>query len=185
MLVAEKCTNPKGIFQMRIGAALKGAFCLLHCSVMSDMVERRWNAPPWWGLALAIASVLCNPVLFLSPPGRAVLPWLSIVLAVLALVFVGTGLKQIFGAANSGSRKVWGSILVVICLFLIGISALVSFKSRCIPSSSEAPQVGQKAPEFTLMDTHDQPVSLAELFSSTANDPPPKAVLLVFYRGYW
>jgi len=152
---------------------------------MPDMVERRCNAPLWWGFALALPSMLCNAVLFLSPPGQGVLPWLSIVLAVLALVFVVRGLKQIFQAANSPSRKVRSSILVLMSLLLIGVSALASFKSRAMPGSAEAPQVGQKAPEFTLMDTHDQPVSLAELFSSTTNDPPPKAVLLVFYRGYW
>ena len=149
------------------------------------MVERGWNASLWWGFALALASMLCDAVLFLSPPGEEVLPWLSIVLAVLTLIFVVGALKQIFAAANSPSRKVWSSILVLVSLLLIGVSAFASFKSRALPGSAEAPQVGQKAPEFTLMDTHDQTVSLAELFSSTPTDPPPKAVLLIFYRGYW
>lgn len=152
---------------------------------MSDVVERRWNAPLWWGFALALASMLCNAVLFLSPPGQGVLPGLSIVLAVVSLVFVVRGLKQIFGAANNLSRKIWGSILVLMPLLLIAFSALVSFKSRAIPASAEAPQVGQKAPEFTLVDTQDHPVSLAGLVAPTENDATPKAVLLVFYRGYW
>jgi energy-coupling factor transporter transmembrane protein EcfT len=134
-------------------------------------------SPLGWGFALALASTWCDAVLFLSPPGQEALPWLSIVLAVLALVFVVRGLKQIFAAANRPSRKVWSSILVLVSLLLIGVSAFASFKSRAMP---EAPQVGQKAPGFALMDTHDQPVSLAELFSSTLNDPPPKAVLLIF-----
>jgi hypothetical protein len=89
-------------------------------------------SPLGWGFALALASTWCDAVLFLSPPGQEALPWLSIVLAVLALVFVVRGLKQIFAAANRPSRKVWSSILVLVSLLLIGVSAFASFKSRAI-----------------------------------------------------
>jgi peroxiredoxin len=48
--------------------------------------------------------------------------------------------------------------------------------------------VGQQAIDFTLTDTSGQPVSLDQLFMPAADDPQattPKAVLLIFYRGYW
>jgi len=54
-----------------------------------------------------------------------------------------------------------------------------------LPESKGAPKVGQKAPEFTLVDTSRKPVSLAELLSTPINGNAPKGVLLVFYRGYW
>ena len=44
------------------------------------------------------------------------------------------------------------------------------------------------APDFTLADTSGQAVSMAQLFAPAADDShvvPPKAVLLIFYRGYW
>ena len=158
---------------------------MLHCSVVPDVVEGRRNASLWWGFFLALASMLCNAALFLSPPGQGALPWLSILLAALALIFLAMGLKPAFGADGGRGGKARSSIVAVVSLLLVGLAVLISFESRGIPASVEAPQVGQKAPEFTLLDTRDQPVSLAELFASTANDPPPKAVLLVFYRGYW
>ncbi|HZE25074.1 MAG TPA: hypothetical protein VE054_13850 [Blattabacteriaceae bacterium] len=74
-----------------------------------------------------------------------------------------------------------------------------------MPSSAAAPQVGQKVPDFTLADTSGNKVSLDQLLgkadasvSASANTAtgqaipvglstatPTKAVLLVFYRGYW
>ena len=39
--------------------------------------------------------------------------------------------------------------------------------------------------DFTLPDSTDQPVSLAQLFSAAPGTAQPKALLLVFYRGYW
>ncbi len=50
----------------------------------------------------------------------------------------------------------------------------------------ESPRVGQKAPTFTLVDSDGETVSLAQLLSGTGQrSDPPKAVLLIFYRGYW
>jgi len=49
-------------------------------------------------------------------------------------------------------------------------------------------RTGDLAPDFTLADTNDQPVSLAQLLAQAANDSkamPAKSVLLIFYRGYW
>jgi hypothetical protein len=57
--------------------------------------------------------------------------------------------------------------------------------ARWLPPSKGAPQVGQKAPEFLLMDTTGKSVSLGELLSTPINGNAPKGVLLVFYRGYW
>ena len=54
-----------------------------------------------------------------------------------------------------------------------------------LPASTGAPQVGLKAPDFTLTDSNDQPVTLAQLLTEQVNNKPPAAVLLIFYRGYW
>ena len=49
-----------------------------------------------------------------------------------------------------------------------------------VPLSPTAPRVGQKAPDFTLVDSTRHQVSLAQLLASS-----PRGVLLIFYRGYW
>jgi len=50
---------------------------------------------------------------------------------------------------------------------------------RQVPSSSGAPRVGQKAPDFILLDQSGKPVGLGDLLSGS------RAVVLIFYRGFW
>src|SRR5208337_5677621 len=71
---------------------------------------------------------------------------------------------------------------------LVGVAIFASFSARAMPTSASAPQIGQRVPDFTLADTNDQPVSLAQLLAQAANDSkvmPAKSGLLIFYRGYW
>jgi len=113
-------------------------------------------------------------------------------------------------------RQGFSSILGVLALLICGLAALASITSRALPAATNAPQVGQKAPDFTLADTNGNKVSLGQLLGKAdaatktvslvappkevmeklgmANQSspvaagiatPPKAVLLVFYRGYW
>ncbi len=73
-------------------------------------------------------------------------------------------------------------------LLLVGVAIFSFFQARAIPASAGAPKVGQTAPDFTLADTSGQAVSMAQLFAPAADGSqvvPPKAVLLIFYRGYW
>ena len=44
---------------------------------------------------------------------------------------------------------------------------------------------GQSWQPFTLPDSSGELTSLSQLFAASADSSPPKAVLLVFYRGYW
>jgi peroxiredoxin len=57
--------------------------------------------------------------------------------------------------------------------------------SRWLPPSTAAPQVAQKAPDFSLTDTTNKTVSLTDLLSQPINGKPAKGALLIFYRGYW
>jgi hypothetical protein len=79
-----------------------------------------------------------------------------------------------------------GSILATLSVLVFGFFVFAIFiMARQLPASHAAPQMGQRAPDFTLSDTNGKPVSLSELLSSTVNGKSPKGVLLVFYRGYW
>jgi len=53
-----------------------------------------------------------------------------------------------------------------------------------LPRSVGAPQVGQKAPDFTLTDSNNKPVTLAQLLIEPIDNKPPKAVLLTGYAAH-
>lgn len=162
---------------------------------MPDAIERRKNVAPWWGLLFAIGAIGCNAPFFVSPPPwQGTLPWLSLLFVVLALIFLVTGLRRAFGQVQVYRGKVLSVVLTVIALVPVGLAAFVFVSARRLPSSTAAPQIGQKAPDFTLSDTLGRPVSLDQLLapasssSSSVSSPESrasKAVLLIFYRGYW
>jgi peroxiredoxin len=54
-----------------------------------------------------------------------------------------------------------------------------------LPESKGAPEVGRKAPEFTLTDQNGKNVSLTQLLTEPIGSTQPKGVVLIFYRGYW
>jgi len=154
---------------------------------MPDPTERRSNAAPWWGLLFAIGGIACNAAFFVRPPLQGMLPWLSLGFSVLALIFLVTGLARAFGQPRVYHGKALSVVLTLIALLPIGLTAFVSVVSRKLPDSTAAPQVGQRVPEFTLSDTSGNLVSLDQLLAppSGSQAPAPKAVLVIFYRGYW
>lgn len=156
---------------------------------MPDMIEKRRNWAVWLGFLLSLGAMLCNVVLFVNFPGQRAIPWLSLLLAVFALILLAKGLQRaFFGPQQVYRGKILSSILCLVSLLLAGVAIFTFFHARALPPSAGAPQVGQKAPDFTLADTSGQSVSLDHLFAPAADDPqgvPPRAVLLIFYRGYW
>src|SRR3954453_18155508 len=143
---------------------------------------RRGNRALWIALLLAIAAVACNVGFFINAPGQRLLPWLSLVLAVSAVDGVVIGFRRL-GAQSSG-RKALQVAVGVLSLLLVAFTGFAFVKARELPATAEAPQVGQRVPDFTLQDAEGRPVSLSQLFAAAdAGGTPPKAVLLVFYRG--
>jgi hypothetical protein len=156
---------------------------------MPALSPRRRNGALWIGLALLLLSVLSNiPALYGMGIPQTILPWVSLFLPILGLVFCILGLKRAFGEPQIFRGKVGGSILTGILVLFVAFSVLFFVQARAVPGSTRAPQVGQKVPDFTLNNTSGQPMSLSALLSTpidTASGKTPKAVLLVFYRGYW
>jgi hypothetical protein len=147
--------------------------------------ERRSNSAVWLGLILAVVSLLSQGLFFLKVPGQNALPWLSLVLATVAVILVLIGVKRAFFESQLYRGKVAGSIVTVISLLVFAVTVFGFVTARKIPGTAGVPQVGQKAPDFTLVDTNGQKISLADLLSTPVGNAHPKAVLLVFYRGYW
>jgi hypothetical protein len=165
---------------------------------MSDRTERRTNAAIWWGLLFAIVALGCNAAFFIGAPFQAAITWLSLLFGVVSLIFLVTGLNGVFREPELYRGKVLTIVLALIALLPAGLSVLGFVGARKLPGATAAPQVGQKVPDFTLADSSGKPVSLDQLLaasSATSSGLPasgealssvaPKAVLLIFYRGYW
>ena len=155
---------------------------------------KRFNWPIVVGFLLSFIASLAYPFFLINYPLTRDFPWVSILLFVVALILVWMGVKRAFSrpAAAEGKRstlsKVFAGSLAVLSVAIIGLFLFGTLvMPRWLPPSTGAPQVGQKAPDFTLSDASGKQVSLSELLAQPiAGQPnPPKGVLLVFYRGYW
>src|SRR5215213_1165064 len=152
------------------------------------MNVRRLNWPLWVGFLLTLASFLSYFFIFVRFPVTRDFPWANLVLFLIAAVLLFAGIRRGFAAArpHPTRSKIVSSIASLLGFAVIGLFVFAMFVSaRWLPPSTGAPQVGQRAPEFTLPDTTGKSVSLSELLSQPINGSAPKGVLLVFYRGYW
>src|SRR5215469_6212580 len=152
---------------------------------MADTTARKRTLAPWLGLLLTVLGGLSNGLPFIGFLAAPV-PWISLLLSLIGFVVVLLGLWRVIGKSTVYKGKLSGSIAAAFSLlFLVGAIAYF-WGARHIPAeSAAAPQVGQRVPDFTLPDSTGHSVSLTQLLSGSAGKEPPKALLLVFYRGYW
>ncbi len=147
---------------------------------------KRLNWQLWSGFVLSLVAGFSYPLLFVRWAGTREFPWANLVLFAVAFVLLFLGLRRAFKSGRGVVPKVFGSLAAAFgVLMLAGLLFVVFVMGAWLPASAGAPRVGQKAPDFTLADTNDRQVTLAQLLSEPVNDRPPRGVLLVFYRGYW
>lgn len=149
---------------------------------------RRFNWPLWVGLLFTIGTVLSYFFIFVWFPVTRDFPWANLLLFLIAALLVVAGIRRGFASdrPHPTRSKIVTSIVAVLSFGVIALFVFSIFiAARWLPASKGAPQVGQKAPEFSLQDTSGKQVSLNELVTSQVNGTQPKGVLLVFYRGYW
>jgi len=154
---------------------------------VSDAVKKQTNSALWLGLPITLLGFLSNVsnlLYFFKIPAVA-LPWLNLTLPAVGLIFLLIGVVLAFGQSQIYRGKIWGSIAAGLAALFLAGAAWLFVEARKVPRSLGAPQVGQRVPDFTLPDSNGQPVALAQLFAASPGMPQPKAVLLVFYRGYW
>jgi hypothetical protein len=147
---------------------------------------RRLNWPIWLGFLLSVFAFFSYPIIFVNWEVTRDFPWANLSLFAIALVLLFVGLRRAFAPDRRRLSKIVSSVLATLSVLVLAMFVFVAFvASRWLPPSTGAPQVGQKAPEFTLTDTNNKPVALAELLSQPINGKAPKGTLLIFYRGYW
>jgi hypothetical protein len=131
------------------------------------------NGRIWGGLLLSFVAAISYFLFFDRFPLTRDVPWVNVILFIAAIALLIGGFRR-------ARRKVWAGIGVAIGILLfVGFALGVTVGSRA-PLSPAAPRVGQKAPDFALLDSTRHEVSLAQLLASS-----PRGVVLVFYRGYW
>ena len=146
----------------------------------------RINWPIWTGFALSLAALFSYPLVFVRWPITREFPWANLILFAIALVLLFFGLRRAFVPDKTIVSKIFSTLAAVFGVFLLaGLLFLIYVMGSWLPKSTGAPLVGQKAPAFTLTDSNDKPVTLAQLLSEPVNNKPPNGVLLIFYRGYW
>ena len=150
------------------------------------MKMQRFNWPIWAGFLVSITAVFTYPFVFVRWPVTRDFPWANLVLCGIALVLLLVGVRRAFAPDRRRLSKIVAPIVATAGVLLLALFLFSFFvASRWLPASRGAPQVGQKAPDFSLADTNGKSVSLSELRSSPINGKAPRGVLLIFYRGYW
>ena len=152
------------------------------------MNVRRINWPLWTGLLLTIAAFMSYFFIFVWFPVTRDFPWANFVLFLLAGVLLFMGLRRGFASdrPHPMRSKIISLLVSAFSVLVIGFFLFAYFViGRQLPASKGAPQVGQRALEFTLPDTTGRQVSLNELLTTPINGKAPRGVLLIFYRGYW
>lgn len=157
---------------------------------------KKINWPIWLGFVVTVVAFLSYPFVFINWPVTRDFPWASLLLFAIAAVPLFMGVRRAFKPGRRLISKIVAPVVLTLSVLILGLFIFISFiEPRRMPASQAAPSVGQKAPDFTLVDTNNKAVSLSELFSKPIESSrtamvaeaarPPKGVLLIFYRGYW
>ena len=153
--------------------------------------KRRWNWRLVVGFVVCVTAFVSYVLFFYRFPITRNVPWVNWLLFALAGWLLWGGLTRAFRNRSSYRGKIFGPILAVLSMALVGIfgyGTLVATKK--LPQSTNAPKLGAKAPEFQLKDTSGKMVALSTLLSEPipgekASGAKPLGVVLIFYRGYW
>jgi hypothetical protein len=142
-------------------------------------MKRRWNWPIWVGFVVVIAGVFSYEFFARFPITRD-LPWANLLLFAIGIALLISGLFRAFGRPQVYRGKIFGSIFAVIAVLVVALfSYEIFYALRQVPASAGAPHVGQKAPDFLLLDQNGKPVGLGDLLSGS------RGAVLIFYRGFW
>jgi hypothetical protein len=160
-------------------------------------MKRRWNWAVWTGVVLVVVGIVSHPLYFVRFPALRDFPWVNLPLVIFGLALLAVGLVRAFRQPELHRGKIFGSVLAVLALALSGVFLYAIFigARHVLPASHGAPQVGQAAPNFTLPDSRNNSVNLAEVVDSefapsgaagsgTAAERTA-GVVLIFDRGYW
>ena len=145
-------------------------------------MKRKWNWPIWVGFVVVVVGLFSYGFFARFPMTRD-FPWANFLLFGIGIALLIAGLFRGFGRPQVYRGKIFGSIFAAIAvLVVVFFSYGIFYAMRQVPASAGAPRVGQKAPDFLLLDQNGKPVGLGDLLSGPEG---PESVALIFYRGFW
>jgi len=134
----------------------------------------------WLGFGVALLAAFSYIPFFSRFPSTRDIPWANLLLFVAAGFLLGIGVYRAFAQPSRYRGKISGSTLSALSVVVFGLFCFgVFYQARNIPSGDTALGVGQQAPDFTLAGVDGNLVTLSQLRQGQ------RAVLLIFYRGYW
>src|SRR6185312_12301007 len=117
------------------------------------MDVKRFNWPLWVGFLLSVVTFFSYFAVFVWYPVTRDFPWANLLLFAVAAVLLFLGVRRAF-AGDRRQSKIVAAIVTTLGVIVIAFFVLAFFVGgRQLPASKGAPQVGQKAPDFTLNDT--------------------------------
>jgi len=152
------------------------------------MITKRWNWRLWAGFGLSIGALAAY--VFWVNETRAVF-WPALLLFLAAAVLLVSGLKRRSREPELYRGKIAGPVLTTLSVLIFGLFGFVVYEViKAFPEAKNAPQIGQRAPEFSLVDVNGKNFTLAQLLSTPITNSggaagATKGVLVFFYRGYW
>ena len=145
-------------------------------------MKRKWNWPIWVGFVVVVIGLFSYEFFARFPITRD-FPWANCLLFGIGLALLLVGLFRAFGRPQVYRGKIFGSIFAAMAvLFVAFFSYVIFYVLHQVPASAGAPRVGQRAPDFLLLDQNGKPVVLGDLLRGPSG---PKPVALIFYRGFW
>ncbi|MGH9868545.1 MAG: hypothetical protein ACREAA_10330 [Candidatus Polarisedimenticolia bacterium] len=148
-------------------------------------MKRRWNLSIWLGFLLFAAVAVAYPLVVERFPAVGDATWPTLLIFLASLMLIGRGLLRAFRRPAEYRGRIAGPIFMVLAVAGTGLFAFsLLYMTRQLPSSGQAPQVGEMAPDFRLADLDGNQVALADLLGG-GGARPGHAALLIFYRGYW
>ncbi|HEY7001767.1 MAG TPA: hypothetical protein VH330_08495 [Candidatus Udaeobacter sp.] len=146
---------------------------------LNPSAKKRWNWSLWIGFLCVLAGFL-SYTFFAQFPITRDFPWANFLLFAVGGILFVLGLFRAFGRPQMYRGKIFGPILATLGILMFAFFSYVFFYVlRQVPPSTEAPRIGQKAPDFFLLDQNGEPVGLGDLLSNS------KGAVLIFYRGFW
>jgi len=143
-------------------------------------MRRSWNWTIWSGFGIALLAAFSYIPFFSRFPSTRDFPWVNLLLFLAAGCLLATGLYRAFAQAGRYRGRISGTVISLLSLILFGLFCFgVFYEGRNIPPAGNALRVGQRAPDFMLTGVDGSPVTLSQLRQGN------RAVLLIFYRGYW
>jgi hypothetical protein len=141
-------------------------------------MKRKWNWSLWVGFVVAVGGLFSYEYFVRFPITRD-FPWANLSLFGIGAALLLIGLVRAFGRSQLYRGKVFGAILAAIAFALFAFfSYEIFYVLRQVPRSAQAPQVGERARDFSLPDQNDTRIALTDLLS-------PNGAVLIFYRGHW